>query len=170
MRVTGGKFKNRIITSSNQKAVRPTSSKMREAIFSMIGQNLEGNSFLDAFGGSGIMGVEAYSRGAYPVVITEKNATSFRKITDAISDLKADIVVKCQDAKRAIQSAEWDIIFLDPPYSFDIQPYLDISFRQGRYLVIAEMEHQKKIDVSSGWQESKEKIYGTSKLVIFEKD
>ena len=77
MRITGGKFKNRIVRTTEQKAVRPTSAKIREAIFSMIGQNLEEKSFLDAFGGSGIMGLEARSRGAYPVLISEKNNTVF---------------------------------------------------------------------------------------------
>lgn len=170
MRITGGKLKNRIVKFSSQKTVRPTSSKMREAIFSMIGQNLEGYSFLDAFGGSGIMGMEAHSRGANPVMISEKNQSSFREIANAIKELQADILVRRQDAKRSITSKEWDIIFLDPPYAFDIQPYLEFSFTQGTYLVIAEMDERRNFEASLGWKIIKEKYYGSSRLVIFEKD
>ena len=96
MRITGGKFKNRIVKTSDQKKVRPTPAKMREAIFSMIGQNLEGCSFLDAFGGSGIMGLEARSRGAHPVLIVENNRASFRVILKIVKDLKRFFMIfKC---------------------------------------------------------------------------
>jgi len=143
---------------------------MREAIFSMIGQDLQGMSFLDAFGGSGIMGIEAYSRGAYPVVISEKNRKSFRSIQTSIQDLNIDITVRCQPAKRAILSSDWDIIFLDPPYAFDIQPYLDLSFQQSQALVIAEMSIDRISECShSDWLVCKEKRYGSSKLLIFQK-
>ena len=170
MRITGGKFKNRIVKTSGQKKIRPTSAKMREAIFSMIGQNLAGNSFLDAFGGSGIMGLEARSRGANPVIIVENNRASFRVILKIVKDLNAEIMVKYQDAKKAIQSRSWDIIFLDPPYALDIQPYLELSFLQGEYLIIAEMDGDRRFEVKQGWVITKERRYGSSKLVIFEKD
>ena len=68
------------------------------------------------------MGLEARSRGAHPVLIVENNRASFRVILNIVKDLNAEIIVKYQDAKRAIQSGAWDIIFLDPPYDLDIQP------------------------------------------------
>ena len=173
MKITGGHLKNRIVKSSTHGDVRPTSAKMRGAIFSMIGQDLEGYSFLDAFGGSGIMGLEARSRGASPVLISEQNQGAFRSIIKMVKGLEEkqdDITVKCQDAKRSIRSKDWDIIFLDPPYDFDIQPYLDLSFEKGSFLVIAEVYPKTETRYSKGqWELFKQKTYGNSKLVIFRK-
>ena len=171
MRITGGHLRNRIVKSSTEKTVRPTSAKMRGAIFSMIGQNLQGQSFLDAFGGSGIMGLEARSRGASPVLISEKKQGTFRSIIKMVKELQDDVTVQCQDAKRSICSQEWDIIFLDPPYAFDIQPYLDLAFEHGSDLVVAEVD--PKTDVKypkETWELFKQKTYGHSKLLIFRKD
>ena len=116
------------------------------------------------------MGLEARSRGAHPVLIVENNRASFRVILKIVKDLNAEISVKYQDAKRAIQSGSWDIIFLDPPYALDIQPYLELSFLQGEHLIIAEMDGGRKFELKQGWVIAKEKRYGSSKLVIFEKD
>ena len=95
---------------------------------------------------------------------------AFRSILKAVKELNADVNVKYQDAKRSIQSKNWDIIFLDPPYAFDIQPYLELSFLHGKHLIIAEMDSDRRFDVAKGWIITKERRYGSSKLVIFEKD
>ena len=136
----------------------------------MIGQDLRGYAFLDAFGGSGIMGLEASSRGADPVVITEKNPRSYRAIVATVKEISSEISVRSQDAYKAITQRKWDIIFLDPPYSFDIQPYLQASFLQSEYLVIAEIESKTDFSLGEGWQLRKERVYGNSKLIIFERD
>ena len=64
MKITGGIYKGRVVQFRKHPSVRPTSSRVREALFSMLGQDLNGRTFLDAFGGSGIMALEACSRGA----------------------------------------------------------------------------------------------------------
>ena len=76
MIITGGKYKGRKIIAPDEKITRPTLSKVRQGVFntlfSMIG-DFEGKTFLDLFGGSGIMGLEALSRGFEEVVVFEKN-------------------------------------------------------------------------------------------------
>ena len=64
MRITGGSLRGRVVPGKVRPGVRPTSSRVREALFSMVGQDLEGVRVLDAFGGSGLLSFEAYSRGA----------------------------------------------------------------------------------------------------------
>ena len=137
MHITGGKLRRRSVKFVEKEGVRPTSAKVREAIFSMIGPDLNGVSFLDAFGGSGIMGLEAWSRGAYPVLITEKNPRSVQQIRRHVKDFDATVSVQRIDAVHGI-NGDWDAIFLDPPYSLDIHPYLSQAMEVSSWIVIAE--------------------------------
>ena len=170
MKITGGKFRNHSVLFKDSKTVRPTSSKMREALFSMIGQDLSGLSFLDAFGGSGIMGLEAFSRGAAPVCISEQKATVAKQITTVIKGITSEVEVKNIPAEKSMKLQVWDIIFLDPPYRFAIQPILDQAFVQADYLVIAETSGREKVVSPKDWEIWKQKQYGTSQLTIFKKN
>ena len=177
MHITGGKLRRRPVKFINTKEVRPTSAKAREAIFSMIGQDLSGVSFLDSFGGSGIMGFEAWSRGASPVLITEKNPRSTQQIRRQAEVLNASVNVQCLDAIKGIRS-EWDIVFLDPPYQMDIHPILIQSLRVSSWIVIAETSvetppiplHLQSVMDEKGWCISKQKQYGSSMITIFRRN
>ena len=76
MKLTGGQARGRSLRGRLPDGVRPTSARVREAVFSMLGQDLDGLAFLDAFGGSGLMGLEAWSRGAQVVVYERQRATA----------------------------------------------------------------------------------------------
>lgn len=172
--ITGGKFRNRRVKILDQKNIRPTSSRVREAIFSMIGQDLQGRSFLDSFGGSGIMAVEAYSRGAGPVCITEKNRSAVRQIRNQIDSFDADIQVCHYDAMLGLNEA-WDIVFLDPPYSMSVIPFLQLALMNASHMVIVEMPSNEVLDLnvvdeiikSRGWVLWKHKVYGTTTIRIW---
>ena len=167
MRITGGKFRNRSVQISRKSGVRPTSSKMREAIFSMLGQDLDGWSFLDAFGGSGVMGMEAYSRGATSIV-SELDPQVFRNIKSSTNDLGMIIKVLRCDAENSIASRNWDIIFLDPPYSTQAEHYVQLAFSYAQHFVIVETHvTSDTIEAPMEWSLWKNKSYGTSKLVIY---
>ncbi len=173
MHITGGKLRKRTVQVANTKTVRPTSAKVREAIFSMIGQNLEGVSMLDAFGGSGIMGLEAWSRGAHPVRITEKNAKNAAQIRQSVTLFKADIEVQCVDATKCLKG-NWDLIFLDPPYKMKIEPYLEQALSVGQWVVIAETDLKSPPNLTAvatfnkeEWEVWKQKQYGASMITIF---
>ena len=75
MRITGGTLKNRQVQCPKG-IIRPAMDRMRESLFAILG-DLGGKSFLDLFTGSGMCGLEAYSRGAYPVVLVEKDKDKF---------------------------------------------------------------------------------------------
>jgi len=143
----------------------------------MIGQDLTGVSFLDSFGGSGIMGMEAWSRGAEPVLITEKNPRTVQKIRAQLEIFDASISLKCCDALKGMKG-NWDVVFLDPPYHFDIHPYLKVALRISSWVVIAETAvnsppNPKFIESDmreKGWQIWKQKHYGASTVTIFQRN
>ena len=147
MQVTGGIFRNRRILIKNQKGVRPTSSKVREAVFSMLGQDLTGCSFLDSFGGSGIMGVEALSRGASPVRITERSGKTVRQIRQSCQDLSNDLqIVQC-DADLGLQES-WDIVFLDPPYRISVIPFIRQALLTTNQTIVVETSSEQPVDLA----------------------
>ena len=83
------------------------------------------------------MGLEAWSRGASPVLITEKNNRSVQQIRRYIEAFEASVSVQRIDAAKGI-TGDWDAIFLDPPYRMDIHPYLTQALEVASWVVIAE--------------------------------
>lgn len=97
--------------------VRPTSSRVREALFSMVGQDLSGLRVLDAFGGTGLLGFEAWSRGA-EVVIAELRAATARQIEATARHLNASVDVRSGDVAHIATSGErFHGVLADPPYA-----------------------------------------------------
>ena len=138
MRVTGGRLRGRVLPGRIADGVRPTSAKVREALFSMIGHDLSSLTLLDAFGGSGLMGLEAHSRGA-TVLITEKRRSVARQIQQAMSSLNVEIEVRCVDAVSVLASGEkWDIVFLDPPYRLSAEEWVGRASECAQQWVIVE--------------------------------
>ncbi len=94
--------------------------RMRASLFSILG-DLEGISFLDLFAGSGILGVEAASRNAAPVLLVEKDPRKRATILKNISFVETDIELVTAPVERFLRSNQrsWDVIFLDPPFDFE---------------------------------------------------
>lgn len=121
MIITGGKYNGRKITAPNEIITRPTLSKIRmgvfNTLFSLIG-NYEGMSFLDMFGGSGIMGIEALSRGFSKVTVFEKNPQAANIIKKNYSALNIEPDLKIGDSLKLIQNLNttYDVVYVDPPY------------------------------------------------------
>lgn len=116
MRVTGGKYRGRIITCPPG-VIRPAMDRMRESLFSILG-NLDDYSFLDLFTGSGCVGIEAASRGANPVHIVEKDRGKKTVILKNISIVESPIKLFMADVNRFIPTAKqtYDIVYADPPF------------------------------------------------------
>lgn len=130
MRVVGGKWGGVPLESPEGRGVtRPTTDRNREAMASMIlsarGLNIEGSSVLDAFAGSGAMGIELLSRGAARCTFIDQDARAAARVRrnlakvgaekDAYAVLRGDA---CQLAERGrIAGAPFDVVFLDPPYA-----------------------------------------------------
>ena len=118
MKITGGTLRGRIVPGAVPKGVRPTSSRVREAMFSMIGQDLDGVTVLDGFGGSGLLTFEAVSRGA-KVTTVERNRGVIRQLRERAAALGVPLDLRIGDARDTLASGNWDIVILDPPYADD---------------------------------------------------
>lgn len=123
MRVIAGELKGRHLKAVPGSTTRPTSDKVKESIFHMLGPFFEGGLCLDLFAGSGALGIEAVSRGMDKVIFIEKSSAAIRIIHKNVEMLK--IESRCEiyrnDAYRALQiltkkNLQFDLIILDPPY------------------------------------------------------
>lgn len=130
MRVTGGVFRSRALRAPKGMATRPTSDRVREAIFSMLvagGLIEEGRKVLDLYAGSGALGLEAVSRGAAKAILVEQGRDALAAIRDNVRSLDvADRVqIVAGRVERALKELKelrevegpFDIVFLDPPYA-----------------------------------------------------
>src|SRR5512140_3045118 len=123
MRISGGESKGRKIKPPKHGGVRPTSDKVREALFSILGGTVDDACFLELFAGTGAVGIEALSRGAARAVFVDSSVKSTRLISENLESLgyrdRAAIVAK--DVlqflnKTAAELGPFDIVFVDPPY------------------------------------------------------
>ena len=167
MIITGGKYKGRKIQAPDEKITRPTLSKVRQGVFntlySLIG-DYEGKTFLDLFGGSGIMGLEALSRGFSEVVVFEKNTKVAQILKKNYSTLNLKPNLKIGDSLKLIETCNtnFDVIYIDPPYYSGV--YEDIFSKiQTNGIIIT--EHSEKLNINN-FTLIKEKNYG-GKLVSF---
>src|ERR1700729_643748 len=124
MRVIAGSYGGRRLKAPSGRRTRPTSERVREALFSMLGE-LSGERVLDLFAGTGALGIEALSRGARSVLFVERDGGAARVLSENLSTLGIDGGVArllrtdaLQLLRTAQQSQEtYDLIFIDPPYS-----------------------------------------------------
>ena len=121
MRVIAGSYKGRTLKAPSGEATRPTSDRVREALFSILGGRTHGARVLDLFAGSGALGLEALSRGAASVTFVDDGAAAISVVKANLKALDADAEVRRGDALRFLSSAsaggaQYDLVFLDPPY------------------------------------------------------
>ncbi|SIQ89703.1 16S rRNA (guanine(966)-N(2))-methyltransferase RsmD [Alkalispirochaeta americana] len=136
MRISGGTLRGRTVLCPPG-VIRPAMDRMRESLFSILGP-LQGLSFLDLFSGSGLVGLEAYSRGAQPVVLVEKDRGKRRVILKNLADLPSPPRLCLEPVERYVArtSTPFDIVYLDPPFSY---PYKeDLLLRISRSRLIRE--------------------------------
>lgn len=119
MRVIAGEVRGRRLKEPANREIRPTTDKVKEAIFSAIQFEIEGRRVLDLFAGTGQMGIEALSRGARQVVFTDESPAALRIVQEnvEICGFQNRAVIRRGDGIQYLKSGEkFDIIFLDPPY------------------------------------------------------
>ena len=118
MRVIGGEFRSRRLQSIPGTDVRPTSDKMRETLFNILSPVIEGVVFVDAYAGTGAVGIEALSRGARHAVFIEKNREAANLIKSNLAALKIEARARVIPGSAALYlgKIEADIVFIDPPY------------------------------------------------------
>lgn len=118
MRVTGGIYRGRRITCPPG-IIRPAMDRMRESVFAILG-DLSGKSFLDLFCGSGVIGIEAASRGASEVFFVENDRRKIGVLKSNTAFVTQQIRFFCMPAERflAANRRKFDIVFADPPFDY----------------------------------------------------
>jgi 16S rRNA (guanine(966)-N(2))-methyltransferase RsmD len=141
MRVIGGEFRSRRLQSIPGTDVRPTSDKMRETLFNILSPAIEGSVFVDAYAGTGAVGIEALSRGARHAVFIEKNRDAANLIKSNLAALNAGARARVIHGSAALYlgKIDADIVFIDPPYpkEREYQAALDaLEAKQPELLVV----------------------------------
>ena len=183
LRIVGGKHRGRTIAAPEGQATRPTASRARESLFNILvhaNWRADGASplvdarVLDAFAGSGALGLEALSRGAAHATFLDNDATAIRLIGENLRKLDETVSAKVirADAARPPPSREpCDLVFLDPPYrSGQAAPALAALAGAGWVapgaIVTVELAHNEDIVPPAGFEVIDERRYGAAKIVI----
>jgi 16S rRNA (guanine966-N2)-methyltransferase len=121
MRIVAGQFGGRRLVAPPGDATRPTSDRVREALFSVLGTEVEGAHVLDLYAGSGALGLESLSRGAASVVFVDRAPRAIEAIRANVEALGVEADVRRMEARTALRTASargeaYDLVFLDPPY------------------------------------------------------
>jgi 16S rRNA (guanine966-N2)-methyltransferase len=121
MRVIAGEWRGRPLKAPPGAATRPTSDRVREALFSILAPRIPEARVLDLFAGSGALGLEALSRGALSATFVDDAAAAVRAIEANLNAFGAEAEVRRADAVRFLAAArrdgaQYDLVFLDPPY------------------------------------------------------
>lgn len=121
MRVIAGEFRSRVLKTLPGMDVRPTPDRMRESLFSILTPHIGGSVFLDAYAGTGSVGIEALSRGASRAVFIEKNRAAMLVLKENLRSLGIEERAEVAFGKtvQLIARHEADIVFLDPPYPLE---------------------------------------------------
>ena len=120
LRVIAGSYRGRHLRAPRGKATRPTSARVREALFSILG-DLSGARVLDLYAGSGALGIEALSRGAASVVLVEHDRSALACIRENLVAIGASsqarvLPVRASVALGALKDEAFDLVFCDPPW------------------------------------------------------
>jgi 16S rRNA (guanine(966)-N(2))-methyltransferase RsmD len=121
VRVVAGAYGGRRLVAPPGDATRPTSDRVREALFSVLGASIDGARVLDLYAGSGALGIEALSRGAATAIFVDRAQPAIDAIRANLEALGIEAVVRRMPARTALRTAAdrgeaYDLVFLDPPY------------------------------------------------------
>lgn len=187
IRITAGRWRGKSVaspkTSLNLPEVRPTTSLMRESVFNRLQTRLVGSCFLDCFSGSGIMGIEALSRGADFVLAIEQNrqhAKGIKISAEKIGVPPHQYKLAQHDAIKYLSKQNkhrpFDIVFADPPYAYMDYDQLLVSLTGNGWLsddAVVIIEHEKNkvlpeaIEINGQNKSVSRKIFGDACLSIY---
>lgn len=177
MRISGGEFRGRPLFTDKGLDVRPTSDKVRQAFFNIIGETIGGARFLDLFGGTGAIGLEAVSRGATLAVIVEKDHSSL-VIKNArhlgLSDDPRLRMIRA-DSFAALDKFErggdlFDIVYADPPWTTDKWSRIaamSAKILQENGLLVMEAYYKTPAPEETGLVLTDERRYGDTVLYFY---
>ena len=169
MRVVAGAFKGRRLQAPRG-GTRPTADRVREALFSMLGE-IGGARVLDLYAGSGALGIEALSRGAESAVFVERNARAAATIRRNLDAVGVAAEVRRRDALRFLTggAGPFDLVFVDPPY--DSAGRLGAPLTERLPAVLEEdalivTESDKRTPLELGLPLERERTYGDTRIAV----
>lgn len=184
MRITGGELRGRTLASVNGQSIRPTSSKVRQAVFNIIGHDISGFRVIDFYAGTGMMGIEALSRGASWALFIDNSGSSINLIKKNLEScgfsdkgyiVKRDIKDGLPNHEK-LKNGSIDLAFIDPPYGKNLIPgLLESIVKKGimaddSWVVTESMKHDKLPDKVGDFYLAKTRLYGETKIDIFSKE
>jgi len=176
MRVIAGSLGGRRFQAPRGRATRPTSERVREALFAMLGE-IDGATALDLFAGSGALGIEALSRGAQRVVFVERDGPATRTLRENLAALDVDpsaAEVRRAEARAALRSARiaketYDLVFIDPPYGQahewgrELSELLPALLAPAARIVV---ESDRRAPLALGMEPERQRRYGDTSITI----
>lgn len=182
MRIVAGDFGGRRLKAVPGMQTRPTTDKVKEAVFNIIGPYFDGGQSLDLFAGSGGLSIEAVSRGIEHAVLIDRQYAAIKTINDNVAVTKTPErfeVIK-GDALRVLdrlvaQQARFDLVFLDPPYAKqqivkDIQQCAQLGLLNPGCRIICETDQQAQLPAElPGFKLIRHQDYGITVITIYEK-
>ncbi len=177
MRVIAGELRGKKLSQPSGRDIRPTSDKMRESVFNILGEQVKQARVLDLFAGTGALGIEALSRGAASAVFLDKSVPAVRLIEKnlALCGLSDTARIFKWDISRTLYGLRsvgpFDLVFLDPPYGKNLLPLAIHHLMQARVLVknailVAEHGFDESLKQPPEWVLFDQRRYGKS-LVSF---
>ena len=182
MRIVAGEYGGRRLKTLTGDNTRPTSDKIKGAIFNMLGQYFDEEVVLDLFSGSGNLSLEALSRGCSHAYCVDKSYQAVSIIKENVSMLKADnyvtIMKKSADAalqELAVKKIKFGLVFLDPPYK-DQKIVEQVTFLINHDLlekgaqIVCETDKQFDLGEITGLTCLKNQLYGNTRITIYKKE
>ena len=181
LRIIAGKYKNRVIPTLKKTIYRPSTSRLREALFSILtsgefaeNQILQGANILDAFCGSGSLGFEALSRGAKSVTFIDLNGDCLklaRQFATTIGELENTSFLNLNSQILPKAADKFDIVFIDPPYHNKLAEKAIDSLLEGGWLLpgallVVEVAKTEDLMIPKNIQLIKERLYNNNKLLL----
>jgi 16S rRNA (guanine966-N2)-methyltransferase len=172
VRIIAGSHRGQRIAAPKGRDTRPTSDRVRENAFNLIGP-VDDADVLDLFAGSGALGIEALSRGAASATFVDSDREACRTINANLDKLKLNGTVLCQDVLRALSAERrvYDLVLCDPPYDFDparIAPQLGRLVTDDG-LVVYESSGRRDPPEVPGLEQRTSRKYGSARLTLYER-
>ena len=183
LRIVAGELRRRRIWAPEGRRVRPTSDRVREALFDILGPTVDGACALDAYAGSGALGLEALSRGARSATFLEADPTALRFLQRNIQGLGVSsrchvIAARAEQVPlAAVPGAAFDLVLADPPYAANVRESFlerlrcpEVVRESGRVVIERDRDEEPASGASTGWRLVRTARYGRTCLDFYRRD
>lgn len=172
MRIVAGKYRGKVLKEFELGSTRPTTDRVKESIFNLIQFDVADSVVLDLFSGTGALGIEAISRGAKQVFMTDNNAQAIKIIQSNLKGIDGEHVVEQIDYESFLNKTKikFDIVLLDPPYKTDygikaMNLLIKNNLLSDNAIIIFETSEENNFDIQLEGFKTSRKKYGT--IIVF---